>query len=534
MDLDGNGQLDDGEPRGSYALNPIFLTNDVENADITLTVPLEGWTIHATHQLAEYPTPGEAVIECTVRFPTDQNLLSLGWTVELPDGWTLVSAQGDGAPIVNSDTGAILFSGPQLTNNPIRFSYTVGVPAGQVGTKSIGGAVDFYLSGMGIWDVAMAQPNPLLVDPVSPYHTADFRDPRWVIDLQEVNRVLSYWRSGGYSAKSGTIDGYAPGNAGARQGALHKADYQEPFWEIDGEEALRVVGYWMAGGYHVDPDGLDGYAPGRIEPDGLSLFSEGEVTIQQQVPATYMPGSTVTMQGTLEYDSDIVAVLWKPMLPAGWNIISVTANDGDPEVVNNEILFTAKLPPSPIEITYVCEVPTGMSVDALVQTDVQVMRIGRSNPESLMGQLSPALLQLDSDGDGLPDWVETGTGIFRSLTDTGTDPFNADTSGNGMSDWEMIMAGLDPNDPDATFRIVGLRPADGPVIMTDGTSDEPFILQWLSAEGIRYSVYRTTNLLQGFIPLRTNILSTPPVTSFIDAMPPDGHAVYVIGVDGAE
>jgi hypothetical protein len=40
----------------------------------------------------------------------------------------------------------------------------------------------------------------------------------------------------------------------------------------------------------------------------------------------------------------------------------------------------------------------------------------------------------DTDGDGIPDASETNTGVYVSPTDTGTDPNNADTDGDGLSD----------------------------------------------------------------------------------------------------
>lgn len=52
---------------------------------------------------------------------------------------------------------------------------------------------------------------------------------------------------------------------------------------------------------------------------------------------------------------------------------------------------------------------------------------------------------VDSDGDGLPDGVETATGIFVSGTDTGTDPFSFDSDGDGLSDAAEIGFGTDPN-----------------------------------------------------------------------------------------
>lgn len=50
---------------------------------------------------------------------------------------------------------------------------------------------------------------------------------------------------------------------------------------------------------------------------------------------------------------------------------------------------------------------------------------------------------LDSDGDGLPDCVETATGVFVDLTDTGTDPLLADSDGDGLSDGDEVLGTAD-------------------------------------------------------------------------------------------
>jgi len=44
----------------------------------------------------------------------------------------------------------------------------------------------------------------------------------------------------------------------------------------------------------------------------------------------------------------------------------------------------------------------------------------------------------DSDGDGIPDSLETGTGVYVSPTDTGTGPTNADTDGDGLNDGQEV------------------------------------------------------------------------------------------------
>lgn len=46
--------------------------------------------------------------------------------------------------------------------------------------------------------------------------------------------------------------------------------------------------------------------------------------------------------------------------------------------------------------------------------------------------------KIDTDGDGLPDDVETNTGTFASEADTGTDPNNPDSDGDGLRDGEEV------------------------------------------------------------------------------------------------
>ncbi|MBT7983762.1 MAG: LamG domain-containing protein, partial [Akkermansiaceae bacterium] len=56
----------------------------------------------------------------------------------------------------------------------------------------------------------------------------------------------------------------------------------------------------------------------------------------------------------------------------------------------------------------------------------------------------------DTDRDGLLDGVETNTGVFVSVNNTGTDPLEADTDGDGYTDSKESIDSLsDPNDPNS-------------------------------------------------------------------------------------
>lgn len=77
-----------------------------------------------------------------------------------------------------------------------------------------------------------------------------------------------------------------------------------------------------------------------------------------------------------------------------------------------------------------------------VIADVDYVRVGIISP--------------DTDGDGLPDTVETGTGVFVSRRDTGTNPAKADTDGDGVNDGTEVQFGTDPNNA-AEFPVPSIK-----------------------------------------------------------------------------
>jgi hypothetical protein len=83
-----------------------------------------------------------------------------------------------------------------------------------------------------------------------------------------------------------------------------------------------------------------------------------------------------------------------------------------------------------------------IEAEAGVATQIEDLEIGGIEISTFTPPVDPSV---DTDGDGLYDSVETNTGTYVSLTDTGTDPNNADSSGDGFNDGDVVSAGYDPN-----------------------------------------------------------------------------------------
>ena len=91
-----------------------------------------------------------------------------------------------------------------------------------------------------------------------------------------------------------------------------------------------------------------------------------------------------------------------------------------------------------------------------------------NNPIYLTNNVTGAHITLtdpDTDEDGLFDYVETGTGVFVSPSDTGTDPNDPDSDGDGVNDGTEVANRTDPNDPDQVVPgVTIISPAGGIVL----------------------------------------------------------------------
>ncbi len=104
-------------------------------------------------------------------------------------------------------------------------------------------------------------------------------------------------------------------------------------------------------------------------------------------------------------------------------------------------------------LTYTC-VPPGSGIRTGIDRDEDDFLDGLDNCPAAANPLQENfdadprgdVCDPDDDNDGLLDVVETNTGVFVSDTDTGTDPFNADSDGDGVDDLtEVADPNRDPN-----------------------------------------------------------------------------------------
>jgi FG-GAP repeat len=137
----------------------------------------------------------------------------------------------------------------------------------------------------------------------------------------------------------------------------------------------------------------------------------------------------------------------------------------------------------------------------------------------------------DIDGDGVLDAYETGTGVYLSSTDTGTDPFSADSDHDGLGDSEEINShGTNPNNADSDgdnyLDATEITETGNPLDAGHRPGMQPKItrakqLTFFSREGVNYRVEGSETGIAGtWVPRLGPILGTGQVISVVVPLPP--------------
>jgi alpha-tubulin suppressor-like RCC1 family protein len=203
----------------------------------------------------------------------------LGWSATIPPGWSYAGGgvgEGDVKPAVGA-TGTLDWAWTTPPPSPVTFTYTLNVPPGETGTRTVAANAIARLGGEP--QTVAVSPNPLLIDAAPLVHTAD-TDQDGRISLLELTRVIELFntrngttRTGCYAVQTGSEDGFAPdptrpGGTTVTLPRYHSADTDRN-GKLSLLELTRVielynyrVGTSRTGQYHVQAGTEDGFAPG--------------------------------------------------------------------------------------------------------------------------------------------------------------------------------------------------------------------------------------------------------------------------------
>ena len=264
----------DADDVGNYAVTVSNYGASFTSMPVSINVISEAvdQAIVATHHATSFTAGGTATITVALSFPPEA--ASLGWSTELPVGWSYQS--GSNEPEVaptNGATGVLEWAWTGVPESPATFSFDVRVPVNFNDIATVRSFGFVQIDGRLI--ARLANPNPLILRPEHGYHRAD-TDLNGRIGLSELLRVIELYnyressvRTGRYSPAPDTVDGFQTGAAGGIiSESFHSADYDRD-GKVNLSELLRVIelynfrsGTARTGEYSVSANSVDGFRAG--------------------------------------------------------------------------------------------------------------------------------------------------------------------------------------------------------------------------------------------------------------------------------
>ncbi len=153
---------------------------------------------------------------------------------------------------------------------------------------------------------------------------------------------------------------------------------------------------------------------------------------------------------------------------------------------------------------------------------VRLQRNG-STDEQIYGLDDFVLLTSDEvqyTTDGLPCWwvekyFDTTLTVFSSDETIEAIPdvvyASLDSDGDGMDNYAEYLAGTDPGSIDSVLQVDMDKPEKKDVTVPQGA-----VIRWKSVGNRYYGVWRTSDLMEGFMLIESNIPGTPPVNMYED------------------
>ncbi len=160
-------------------------------------------------------------------------------------------------------------------------------------------------------------------------------------------------------------------------------------------------------------------------------------------PSEYTPEQPVAVSIAVTPDAGVSNYEVEDTVPVDW-VVSAISNSGVFDAVDNAVKWGPFLDDSERALSYTVTPPVGSSgVKTFTGQAIFDGTVVAITGDRQIDKLDPPI---DTDGDRLPDSVETNTGVFIDENNTGTDPDIADTDGDGIKDGDEVLGtvtGLD-------------------------------------------------------------------------------------------
>lgn len=206
------------------------------------------------------------------------------------------------------------------------------------------------------------------------YHSGDYNQPDWSINLSELLRVIQYYNVGSFHCDVLGEDRYNPG-PGDQNCSPHDSDYTPQDWSIGLSELLRIIQFYNVGCYECDPTGEDGYKAGceiQVTAMGTNSIVDGLEAVHSVDGCEAVSDMIITTQIT--YDGTLSALGYVAELPDDWDNCSfVTASGPDmpsnvstkPNGIIEAFWLTPPVSPVEFEVTVNCTDVSGMVSEGL-------------------------------------------------------------------------------------------------------------------------------------------------------------------------